>query len=71
MDSMGEGEGGMTWGNIMETCIILYMKLIANPGLIQDPWGGCTGMTRWDGTGTEVGVGFRMGNMCTPMADSC
>ena len=24
-----------------------------------------------DGTGREVGVGFRMGNMCTAMADSC
>ena len=24
-----------------------------------------------DGTGREVGGGFRMGNMCTPVADSC
>jgi len=27
--------------------------------------------TQRDGMGREVGGGFRMGNMCTPMADSC
>ena len=68
---MGEGEGGMIWGNGMETCIISYEKQIASPGLIQDPWGWCTGMTRRDGTGKEVGGGFRMGNTCTPVVDSC
>ena len=31
----------------------------------------CTGMTQRDGMGREVGGGFRMGNTCTPMADSC
>ena len=35
----------------------------------QDAWGWCTGMTQRDGTGREVGGGFRM-NTCTPMADS-
>ena len=30
-----------------------------------------TGMTQRDGMGREVGEGFRMGNTCTPMADSC
>ena len=30
----------------------------------------CTGMTKRDGTGREVGWGFRMRNTCTPMADS-
>ena len=24
-----------------------------------------------DGIGRDVGVGFRMGNTCIPMADSC
>ena len=38
---------------------------------IQDARGWCTGMTQRDGMGKEVGVGFRMGNTCTPMADSC
>ena len=33
--------------------------------------GWCTGMTLKDGMGREVGGGFRMGNTCTPMADSC
>ena len=28
-------------------------------------------MTLRDGMGREVGVGFRMGNTGTPMADSC
>jgi len=70
LDSVGEGEGGMIWGNVMETCIISYKKRITSPGSIQDPWGWCTGMTRRDGMGREVGGGFRMGNTCTPVADS-
>ena len=39
--------------------------------MIQDARGWCTGMTQRDGMGREVGGGFRMGNTCTPMADSC
>ena len=38
---------------------------------IQDAWGWCTGMTQRDGMGREVRGGFRMGNICTPVADSC
>ena len=38
--------------------------------MIQDAWGWCTGMTQRDGMGRELGVGYRMGNTCTPMADS-
>ena len=71
LDSLGEGEGGMVWGNVMETCIISYKKRIASPGLIQDAWGWCTRMTQRDGTGKEVGGRFRMGNTCTPMVDAC
>ena len=67
----GEGEGRMIWGNGMETCIISYKKRIASPGSIQDPWGWCTGMTLRDGTGRAVGGGFRMGNTCMPVVDSC
>ena len=37
----------------------------------QGARGWCTGMTQRDGMGREVGGGFRMGNTCTPMADSC
>ena len=37
----------------------------------QGSQGWCTGMTQRDGMGREVGGGFRMGNTCTPMANSC
>ena len=39
--------------------------------MIQGAWGWCTGMTQRDGMGREVGGGFRVGNTCTPMVDSC
>ena len=39
--------------------------------MIQGARGWCTGMTQRDRMGREVGGGFRMGNTCTPMADSC
>ena len=70
---MGEGEGGMIWENGIETCIISYVKRIASPGLMHDTGclGWCTGMTQRDGMGKEVGEGFRMGNTCIPVADSC
>ena len=38
---------------------------------IQEAWAWYTGMTQRDGMGREGGRGFRMGNMCTPVADSC
>ena len=37
----------------------------------QGAQGWCTGVTLRDGMGREVGGGFRMGNICIPMADSC
>jgi len=37
----------------------------------QDAQGWCTGVTLRDRMGWELGGGFRMGNICTPMADSC
>ena len=39
--------------------------------MILDAWGWYTWMTQRDGMGREVGRGFRMGNMCIPVADSC
>ena len=70
---MGEGEGGMIWENGIETCIISYKNYspVQVQCRIQDAWGWCTGMTQRDGTGREVGGGFRMGSAYTPMADSC
>ena len=71
--TLGEGEGGMKWEDGIETCILLYVKQIASPGSMHDT--GCSGQVHWDvqrdGMGREVGGGFRMGNTCTPMADSC
>ena len=39
--------------------------------MIQDACGWCTGMAQRDGKGKDGGGGFRMGNTCTPVADSC
>ena len=43
---------------------------LVNLNLILDSWGWCTGTTQRDGTGRQEGLGFRMGNTCTPAADS-
>ena len=69
---MGEGEGGMIGENSTETCILSYVKQITSPGLMHETGfsGWCTNMAQRDGMGREVGGGFRMGNICTPMADS-
>ena len=74
LDSVGEGKGRMIWENGIETCIISYMKRIASPGSMHDT--GCLGLVHWgttqrDGTVREEGGGFRMGNTCIPVADSC
>ena len=72
LDSVGEGEGGMISENGIETCIISYKKGIASLGLMQDT--GCLGLVHWDdpeGWDGEVGGGFRIGNTCIPVADSC
>ena len=46
MDSVGEGEGGMTWENGIETCIISYMKRVAVPGSMHNTR--CLGLVHWD-----------------------
>ena len=38
---------------------------------VLDARGWCTEMTQRDGTGREEGGGFRMGNTCIPVMDSC
>ena len=63
---MGEGEGGMIWENVIETCIISYMKQISSPGSMHDT--GCLGLVHWDdpegwygeGDGREVQDGEHM-----------
>ena len=37
----------------------------------QGAQGWCNEMTLRNGMGWEVGGGLRLGNTCTPMADSC
>ena len=71
LDSVGEGKGVMVWENGIETHILSYVKRIA--GLMRDT--GCLGLVHWDDPerwdGKGGGRGFRMGNTCTPVADSC
>ena len=68
---MGEGEAGMIWENGIETCIISCMKRVASPGLMHDP--GCLGLVHCDDPEGWYGEGggFRMGNTCIPVVDSC
>ena len=69
---MGEGEGGMIWENGIETCILSCKKRISSLCSKQDT--GCLGLVHGDDPddmGWEVGGGFRIGNSCTPVADSC
>ena len=66
---LGEGEGRMIWEKGIETCKLSYVKRITSPSSMHDTV--CSGMTQRDGMGREVGAGFRMGNTCTPVADSC
>ena len=39
--------------------------------MILDAWGWCTETTQRDGMRREVGGGFRMGNTCIPVVDTC
>ena len=39
--------------------------------MLLDAGGWCTETTQRDGMGREEGGGFRMGNTCIPVADSC
>ena len=43
---MGEGEGGMIWENVIETCVISCKKRIASPGSMKDT--GYLGLVHWD-----------------------
>ena len=58
----GRGRGWDDLGECIETCILSYMKRVASPGSMQDT--GCLGLVPWDDP-------ERMGNTCTPVADSC
>ena len=70
---MGEGEGGMTWENGTEICIISYKKRVASLGSMQDT--GCLGLVHWDdpeGWYEEGGWrGIQDGELVYTVADSC
>ena len=70
---MGEGECGMIWENDIETGILSYVKPTASAGSMHETR--CSGLVHWDDPegwdGEGGGRGFRMGNTCTPVADSC
>ena len=73
LDSVGEGEDGMIWENSIETCIIICETDLQTR---FDAWDRVlkAGALEWPGgMGGEGGGrgGLRMGNTCTPMADSC
>ena len=69
LDSVGEGEGGMIWENVIETCKLSYVKRIASPGSMHET--GCSGLVHWDDPeGWDGEGGFKMGSTCTPMEDS-
>ena len=63
----------MIWENGIETCIISYKKGISSPGSMQDT--GSLGLVNWDDPevwyGEGGGRGFRIGNTCTLVEDSC
>ena len=46
MDSVGEGKGGTSWENGIETCILSHVKRTASPGSMHDT--GCSGLVHWD-----------------------
>ena len=61
----------MIWENGIETCILSCKKRIASLGLMQDT--GCLGLVHWDDPERWYGEGggFRMGNTCIPVVDTC
>ena len=67
----GRGRGWDDWENGIETCIISYMKWVTSPGLMHDT--GCLGLVHWDDPEGWYGEGggFRMGNTCISVVDSC
>ena len=69
--TLWEREGGKIWENGIETCKISCKKRVANPSSMHDT--GCLGLVHWDDPEGWYGEGggFRMGNMCIPVADSC
>ena len=45
LDSVGEGEGGMTWENSIETCIVICET---DHQSRLDAWDKCSGLVHWE-----------------------
>ena len=73
LNSVGEGEGGMSRENSIETSLLSKVKQITSPGWMHETnaraW--CTGKTQRDQVEREEGEGIGMGNTCKSMADLC
>ena len=73
LDSVGEGKMG--WFERIALKHIYYYMWNRSPVQVrcmkQGTQSWCTGATLKDGMGRKVGKGFRMGDTCTAMADSC
>ena len=52
---MGEGEGGMVWENVTESCILSYVKQITSSGPMHET--GCSGLVHWDDPEGSYGEG--------------
>ena len=82
LPSLGSHRVGHDWSNLAAAAVITNVYRVPlgtrckcskmKMGCMrQDAQGWCTGMTLRDEMGREVGERVRMGNTCTPMADSC
>ena len=73
MDSVGEGERGMIWEKSIENMYITICEIDCQSKF--DAWDRHSGPVNWDDPegwdGGELRGGFKMGDICTPMADSC
>ena len=69
LDYVGEGKGGMIWGNSTETCILPYVKEMTNASSMYEA--GHSKSVLWDNQ--RDGVGRELGgwDRCTLIADSC
>ena len=73
LDSEGEGEGGI-FGRMALKHVYYHVRNEVPVYVryrIQDAWGWCMGMIQRDNMGWEVGGGFRIGSLYTPVVDSC
>ena len=64
LDSVGEGEGGMTWENSIETCILPYVKQMTSASLMHEA--GHSKVVHWDnpeGWDGESGRGVQDGGI--------